>query len=172
MRTATYFRLTRLHACHGAREFGKICQKLVALAFRHGGFTHVVERGVQGVDVDAAREMDKYAAEIKTTTGSRVVYQSKDAAGLASRCQDGYRPLLGVLRLSALSDWYLVDATRIHPGALEIDALRPYRCHNLEAFLRPNFDCMVEQCFEGTLSDSQTYLDRALRSSDVAEHYP
>ena len=168
MKTATYLCLSRLHARHGEREFGKICQKLVALAFRHGGFTHVVERGVQGVDIDAAADGKKYTAEIKTTTASRVVYLPKDAEGLASRSLDGYLPLIGVLRLSALSDWYLVDAVHLLPGVLRLECLRPYRCRDLEGWLQSHFESVVDRHFEGALSGSQAYLDQVLRQVEEA----
>lgn len=163
MKTATYLRLARLHARHGPREFGKIVQKLVALAFRHGGCMHVVERGVQGVDVDVAWSDEKYSVEIKTTRTSHVVYQTKDLVGLQRRGQDGYRPLVGVLRLGALSDWYLVDANRMRPGSHDIECLRPYCRHDLGAHLRLHFELMVEQHFDGALLASQSYLDGVLR---------
>src|SRR5262249_50136947 len=51
--TPTYHRLWMLHHQHGARVFGKICQKLLAVTYWLAGFMQVVERGVQGVDVVA-----------------------------------------------------------------------------------------------------------------------
>src|SRR5438105_6644231 len=110
MRQATYDCLCRLHERYGPREFGKLCQKFLAISYRLAGFCHVTERGVQGVDVDAADGPVKYATEVKTTLVGAVVFQSKDATGLAARQADGYQPLLGVLRLSPLSDWLLADA--------------------------------------------------------------
>jgi hypothetical protein len=168
MHTTTYHLLRQLHARHGPRAFGKICQKFVALAFRHGGCDHVVERGVQGVDVDAAWSPDqKYATEVKTTENSSVAFMQKDAEGLASRMKDGYQPLLGVLRLSPLSSWFLVDATNLKAKNWRLEALRPYRCLNLETQLRPLFDGVVEKYFTGTLSGSQTFLDRIMRQHGI-----
>jgi Holliday junction resolvase len=167
MNTASYRRLCALHDRHGPREFGKICQKLLALAFRAGGCPHVVERGVQGVDIDAAWEGEKYTAEIKTTRSSTVYIAPKDVTGLESRSRDGYRPMLGVLRLSPLSDWLLVDAIHLKAGGVSIDLLRPYRHPSLEPRLRVLFDGVLETHFEPTHIESQTYLDRILREWGV-----
>jgi hypothetical protein len=68
MTTELYCLLRDLHTRHGAREFGKIVQKLLAIAFRLAGFARVIERGVQGVDVDAVGDpLERSATEVKTT---------------------------------------------------------------------------------------------------------
>ena len=84
MKTATYLRLCRLHAAHGPRIFGKVCQKLVALAFQEGGCSHVVERGVQGVDIDAAWEGAR-VTEIAVSHHPRRFGKSKYGIGRVAR---------------------------------------------------------------------------------------
>ena len=167
MSTATYRRLRMLHHHYGAREFGKICQKILAVTYRLAGFRHVVERGVQGVDVDAGDCRERYATEVKTTQKASVSFEQKDADGLSGRATDGYVPLLGVLRLASLSGWYLARAETLRPGVLLIESLRPYRYKDLERRLQPFFDEAVETHFEGTLIGSQSYLDRVLREAGV-----
>jgi hypothetical protein len=167
VRTPTYRRLKMLHHRHGAREFGKICQKLLAVTYRLAGFTHVIERGVQGVDVDAGDGRERYATEVKTTQKASVPFQQKDADGLCGRAMDGYVPLLAVLRLGALSDWYLARAESLRPGILLIDVLRPYRLRELERRLQPCFDEAVENHFAGALTGSQAYLDGILQQAGV-----
>jgi hypothetical protein len=162
MRRATYEWLNLLYDRYGAREFGKLCQKLLAITYRRAGFIHVVERGVQGVDMDAAAGQVKYATEVKTTINGAIVFQAKDATGLNARRADGYLPLLGVLRLSPLSDWLLADAEHLAPGRLAIDKLRPYRRHDLENHLRPLFAEVVEHHAETALAGAQAYLDGVL----------
>jgi hypothetical protein len=152
-----------LHARHGPREFGKIAQKFIALAFCEGGCERVVERGVQGVDVDAGWGREQYTLEIKTTKRNAIPFGRKDAEGLAARQQDGYRPLLGVLKLAVLSQWYIADATALRPGMITIDSLRPYRQRDLEVLLKPLFDRVVACHFDQALTGSQAYLDGVLR---------
>jgi hypothetical protein len=163
MRRATYDWLNLLYKRYGPREFGKLCQKLLAISYRRAGFIHVVERGVQGVDVDAAGGQAKYATEVKTIINGAIVYQAKDVAGLAARRADGYLPLLGVLRLSPLSDWLLADADHLEPGRLALDKLRPYRRHDLENDLRPLFAAVVDEHAGNALAKGQAYLDGVLQ---------
>ena len=58
MNPIVYTPLLDLHARWGPQEFGKIAQKFLAIAFRYAGYQRIVERGVQGVDVDAAGDGD------------------------------------------------------------------------------------------------------------------
>src|SRR5437667_302160 len=145
MRRATYEWLMLLYERFGPREFGKLSQKLLAIAFRRAGFVHVVERGVQGVDVDAAGGEAKYSTEVKTTVNHAIFFEAKDVAGLKERNCDGYHPLLAALRLSPLSDWLLADAEYLTAGHFFLDQLRPYRRHDLEDHLRPLFAAVVEE---------------------------
>lgn len=163
MNPATFELLEQLHGRHGPREFGKICQKFLAISYRLAGFSHIVERGVQGVDVDAAIGGERYATEVKTTVKDSVHFQKKDAAGLQDRARDGYRPLLAVLRLGPLSEWFMVHAERLKTGVLLIDSLRPYRFRQLEDRLGPLFDEAVRLHGEGALREAQVYLDDILR---------
>lgn len=168
MKDRVYLLLTTLHRRHGAREFGKQCQKFLAIAYRTAGFAHVVERGVQGVDVDAALDGRlKYATEVKTTVTNNVQFLPKDVHGLSSRGTDGYQPVLAVLRLSPLSEWYLVDARRLRAGSLHIPSLRPSRLLDLERRIVPRFDEAVQEHLEGAFDSSQSYLDEVLRRLGV-----
>jgi hypothetical protein len=166
---ATYEWLQELYARYDAREFGKLCQKFLALSFRRAGYGHVVERGVQGVDVDAADGDVKYATEVKTTINHSIAFQDKDVAGLRARECDGYRPLLATLRLSPLSDWLLADAEHLEAGVFTLDQLRPYRRRELEAAICPLFAAVVDEHAEGTLAGAQEYLDSVLRRVGVEQ---
>jgi hypothetical protein len=168
MRRSTYEALCRLHECHGPREFGKLSQKLLAISYRLAGYLHVQERGVQGVDVDAANGGQKYANEVKTTLTEAVVFQDKDVRGLQSRRADGYQPVLAVLRLSPLSDWLLVPAKDLQSGRLVLETLRPYRLHSLEKEIHPQFNVTVAEHIEGTLTGAQGYLDKVLHQMGIA----
>jgi hypothetical protein len=163
-----YRSLRDLHAKHGPREFGKIVQKLLALTFRLAGFERIVERGVQGVDVDAASELgERYAIEVKTTQSRCISFGPKDRDGLQARERDGYRPLLGILRLSPLSDLLLIHPATLPCRRLRVASLGPYRFRELEGRLQPWFAVAVQKHFEGTYAGSQYYLDGQLRKHDI-----
>jgi hypothetical protein len=165
----TYESMQRLHAKYGPREFGKLCQKLLALSYRRAGFVHIVERGVQGVDVDAGDGQVKYATEVKTTINHAVQFQAKDVDGLRARKCDGYHPLLAALRLSPFSDWLVADADHLEPGLLPLDKLRAYRRRDLEARLCPLFVAVVDEHGEATLRGAQGYLDNVLRQVGIEQ---
>jgi hypothetical protein len=171
--TELYCSLQNLHAQHGPREFGKIVQKLLAITFQLAGFHRIVERGVQGVDVDAVGSSDeRYATEVKTTQKHAVRYANKDRIGLAARQQDGYQPLLAVLRLTPLSDLMLVHTASLRCGQLRKASLQPHRFHDLEGRLRPCFALAVRDHFEGAYTGSQYYLDGVLRKHGIEVRDP
>jgi Holliday junction resolvase len=168
-RASVYDCLTALGARHGPRERGKLCQKLLAIAFRMAGCKDITERGVQGVDVDACQPNgEKYAIEVKTTQTDSVPIGEKDVIGLRQRaCQDGYLPVLGVLRVALFSEWYLAKAASVTSGRILIDSLRPYRIRDLELLIQPKFDQAICEHFEGALERSQYYLDSVLRQHGI-----
>jgi len=171
METETYERLKKLHDKYGPQEFGKICQKFLAISFQMAGYNHIVERGVQGVDVDAAGESrGKYAIEVKTTVTKSINFDQKDVDGLQKRKEDGYQSILAVLRLDRFSDWIFAKADTIKAGSLYIDSLRVYRLHELERCIRPRFYEAVKEHFDGTVREAQRYLDNVLRQKGVEVH--
>lgn len=169
MRLATYEWLMPLRGRYGPREFGKLCQKLLAITFLRAGFAHVVERGVQGVDVDAADGNVKYSTEVKTTVNDAIIFQRKDVAGLKARKCDGYQPLLAALRLSPLSDWLLADADYLEVGIIQLDHLRTHRRKDLEQDLRPLFAVVVDEHASHALAGAQAYLDKILRHLEIEQ---
>lgn len=166
MKFETFEKLERLYKKYKAQEFGKICQKLLALSFQKAGFNYVgeSERGVQGVDIgEAVRGEEKYSIEVKTTTKNIIRYEQKDAEGLLHQKNMGYQPVLAVLRLEIFSDWFFVKADKLKPGNIFIEGLRAYRLHDLENEINPLFDEIMEEHFVQTLKEGQKYLDNVLR---------
>ena len=164
MKTETYERLKSLYDRWDSREFGKLSQKFLAIAFRRGGYTHIEGRGVQGVDFDAANgQEERYAVEVKTTLARSVSFKKKDVEGLIRRKKDGYEPILAVLRLERFSDWILARAETIKSGSLYIDTLRAHRLSHLEQRIGPIFDGVLEDHFRGAMQEGQSYLDGVLR---------
>jgi len=168
MKTEIYEQLKKLHEKYGPQEFGKLCQKFLAIGFQLAGYGHIVERGVQGVDVDAAGEKgEKYTIEVKTTVKKLVNFEQKDVDGLQKKKVDGYLGVLAVLRLDRFSNWIFAKANTIKPGSLLIDSLRPYRLRELEGRICPLIDKAINEHFEGTMREGQGYLDTVLRHKGV-----
>jgi Holliday junction resolvase len=168
MKTETYERLRSLHDKYGPKEFGKLCQKFLAISFKMAGYNHIVERGVQGVDVDAAEENgDKFAIEVKTTVTKSITFGQKDVDGLQKRKEDGYQALIAVLRLNRFSNWIFARADVMKPGNKYIDSLRVYRLNKIEECITSFFDEVIKEHHEGAMCEGQKYLDEILRQKGV-----
>ncbi len=166
MNTKTFEQLKSLYDTVGGQEFGKLCQKLLAIAFQKAGYSCVAEseRGVQGVDIGEVEKGDeKYSIEVKTTTTDYVTYEKKDEEGLKYKKEKGYTPVLAVLKLDRFSDWFFIKADSLKVGRIYIDSLRPFRMHNLEQKISPYFEKTVEEHYKGALQHGQSYLDNVLK---------
>lgn len=170
MDTLTLSRLRELRERYGVGVFGKIAQKLLALSFRRMGFTHVVERSVEGVDIDIARDAeDKYALEVKTTEGLSISLDDGNVRALRDRDKDGYSPVIAALRLAVFEKWIVaqVPLPELRPGRILVDSLRAYRMKDLEGALEPAFEDVVEEHFQGTLDGGLQYLSEQLAKGGI-----
>jgi len=168
MKTEIYERIFHLHHKFGPQEFGKICQKLLAIAFRMGGYSRIVERGVQGVDIDAAGDdMEKFTIEVKTTTSRDFNFEQKDYEGLKKRQEDGYKPVLAALRIDRFADWIFAKAEKFKPSRIYIDSLRIHSLEKLEENIIPLFDEALIEHYEDTMREGQSYLDNVLRKQGI-----
>ena len=165
MKTVTFRRLQTLRQKYRPGIFGKIAQKLLALAFYDAGFHDFVERGVQGVDLDAANPAgEKYALEVKTTHGETVPISEENIEALKDRARDGYLPVIAVLRMQLLEDWIIaaIPLDQLRPGALPLTRLRAYRMRQLEGSICLAFEGVVNRHFSRVLSGGEQYLIKVL----------
>jgi len=150
--------------------FGKIVQKLLALSFHDMGFINIVERGVQGVDIDiTSKSNKKYAVEVKTTEKFSIPLSNDNVQALRDRTCDGYQPIIAALRIAPLERWILaqVPIDEIQTGNILIDSLRPYRMRALEGQLSPKFDDVVREHFKDLMKGGEQYLKQELRKVGV-----
>ncbi len=165
MKSLTFRNLERLREKYGPGIFGKITQKLLGLAFYEVGFPQVVERGVQGVDLDVANAAgEKYAVEVKTTDGDTVPISQENIEALKDRARDGYIPLIAALRIQLLEDWIIasIPLSQLQPGTIPLSRLRAYRTKHLETSVRPAFEQVVNEHFSRVVSGGEGYLIRLL----------
>ena len=170
MKVQTLWYLQKLRKKYGPGPFGKIAQKLLALSFREIGYTHIIERSIEGVDIDIAGEdSQKFALEVKTTDGLSISLSSDNIQNLRDRVRDGYSPVIAALRLAVFEDWILanIPVHELSAGHVLIDRLRAYRMRDMENLLCPAFEQVVEKHFEGTLKGSQRYLSEQLERTGI-----
>jgi len=150
--------------------FGKIVQKLLALSFHEMGFTNIVERGVQGVDIDITSESNqKFALEVKTTEKLSIPLTPDNVQALRDRTHDGYQPVIAVLRLAPLENWILakIPMDEIPTGEMLIESLRLHRMKDLEIQLCSKFDIVVRKHFKGVRDRGERYLKEQLRKVGI-----
>ncbi|MFO7773250.1 MAG: hypothetical protein R6V59_04840 [Dehalococcoidia bacterium] len=165
MKVDTYQRLKQIRAKFGPGIFGKIAQKLLALALYEAGFFDIVEREVQGADIDAANMMGKkYALEVKTTDGESIPISRENIEALKDRTKDGYLPVIAAVRIQMFEDWVFANIPlgNLRPGSLPLSRLRAYRIKDIETSVCPAFEVVVSQHFSGTLARGEEYLRQVL----------
>jgi Holliday junction resolvase len=170
MKLQTLQKLRQLRKRYDSGPFGKIAQKLLALSFREMGYTHIVERSIEGVDIDIAEEAGrKFALEVKTTDGLSISLSPDNIQSLRERVRDGYLPVIAALRLAVFENWILagVPLHELSTGQVLIDRLRAYRMSDVENLLCPAFEQVVEKHFQGILKGGQRYLSEQLQQTGV-----
>jgi Holliday junction resolvase len=123
MEAKVFETLRQVRDKHGPGEFGKIAQKLLAIAFCRLSF-EVKERSVQDVDIEAVKDNLKYWLEVKTTDKDEVIIGEKDARGL-KRCEQlhGGITSYAVLKIGLMADWIIASSNNIKAGAVRIGRL-------------------------------------------------
>lgn len=161
MESGAFLILRQLQQSSFGSDFGKICQSLLALALRENGFDHVVNRLVEGVDIDTTGDLGQFAIEVKTTEGREVLIGEKDIKGWKDRSRDHYAPVLAALGISLLSEWTLCDATDLPKGTHRIQRLRLHEIVPLTDVVTRAFDGLVRRHVPDLLN---------LRNSSPLEH--
>lgn len=164
MRLEVHRRLADLSEAAG-KEYGKLVQKLLAVAFLEAGAGAVTDRSTQGIDLEVELDGAALALEVKTTEGGALRFGKKDLDGLAAREAGGARAYLAVLGPGLLDEWTLA---RFHRGELRpsqsysLTELRPYRDGALERRVRETFPAAVLAHAAAAARGGQRALDEVL----------
>ena len=125
----------------------------------------LVERSIQGIDLDVTIAGQRYGFEVKTCEDDEIRLGAKDHEGLKRQIAEGAEPYLVVLGGGLLAEWAFV---RYHPGELptgknlSVFRLRPYRNRELERRVRAAFEQTVERHATTAIYDRQLGLDKLL----------
>jgi len=164
MNPATFRRLEELRA-KTDKEFGKLVQKLLAIAFLETDAESLVERSIQGIDLEVTIAGTRYAFEVKTCEEDSLTLGKKDLAGLERELESGAEAYIAVLGGGLLDEWLMVHYTagEIPPSKkLSTFELRPYRNRDLERRVASAFEEAVEKHAATAIYDRQKGLDRVL----------
>ena len=166
MRHEVYRRLSELSDVSD-KEYGKLVQKLLAIAFCKAGVIRLIERSTQGIDLEVTLPDERrIAVEVKTTQDQSVKFGKKDLDGLASQVEAGLEPYFALLGSQLLDEWilarYYVD--EIKPNQqYRLTQLRAYRDTQLEDLIREHFDEAVIEYTNLPETNRQAALDEVLR---------
>lgn len=146
-------------------QFGKLVQKLLAIAFLETEAKNLVECSIQGVDLQMVIAGTSYAFEVKTSEGDEVSLGRKDIEGLNGNIERGKMTFIAVLGDRLTDEWIF---SRYHPGELPSGKrlstfqFRPYRDSELEARVNPAFEEAVSRYAQIAVQEGQKGLDRIL----------
>jgi hypothetical protein len=169
MKHDVYRRLSEL-AEASDKEYGKLVQKLLAIAFCKAGVVRLIERSTQGIDLEITLPDERrIAVEVKTTQEQVVKFGKKDLDGLASQIESGLEPYFALLGSELLDEWilarYYVD--EIKPNQqYRLTQLRAYRETDLEDLIREHFEQAVVEFTNLPDTNRQGALDNVLRTFD------
>jgi len=164
MRLEVHRRLTELSEETG-KEYGKLVQKLLGVAFLDAGVEALTDRSTQGIDLELELDGVAHALEVKTTEGGKIRLGVKDVDGLRAREQGGAHGYVAVLGSRLTDEWLFA---RFHPGELApslsytVTQLRPYRDRHLERVVLDTFPNAVLEHASAAAARGQRGLDEVL----------
>ena len=165
MKHETHAKLERLRAEVG-REYGKLVQKLLAVAFLETDVQKLVERSTQGIDLEMDIAGERCVFEVKTSELDSVRLSPKDLEGLDRLVEDGARVYLAVLTNAPFEDWILA---RYVPGEfptgkdLTSFPFRAHRDRELEQRILTTFDRVVDRDVHIAITRRQGGMDEVLQ---------
>ena len=165
MKHETHAKLERLRAEAG-REYGKLVQKLLAVAFLETDVQKLVERSTQGIDLEMEIAGERCVFEVKTSESDAVRLSPKDLEGLDRLVEDGARVYLAVLTNAPFEDWVLA---RYVPGEfptgkdLTSFPFRAHRDRELEQRILTAFDRVVDRDVHIAITRRQGGMDEVLQ---------
>jgi hypothetical protein len=149
-------------------EYGKLVQKLLAIAFCEAGATQVTDRGVQGIDLEVTLADGRSTVlEVKTAQEGSVKFGVKDIDGLAARASRDVLPYFALLGARLVDEWIFARL----PSSTEIRATREYSLTRLRAYRDPSLEDVVRATFPAAvlkhavvaIEQGQGGLDEVLR---------
>lgn len=147
------------------KEYGKLVQKLLAIAFLESGAEGLIERSIQGIDLEVRLAGRRLALEVKTCEGGSLTLGKKDLDGLDRQCAEGLETYVPVLGDRPTDDWIFVRYAPLElPSAkqLSLFKLRAYRDRELEARIARAFEAAVLTHAAVAAREGQSGLDGVL----------
>lgn len=169
MDTDVYYLLSEIKNKFRERIFGQICQDLLALALEPFFHENIEVRNIEGVDIIINDEKQKYAIEVKTTSGGTINLAVKDCEGLKKFQAQGYEPILAALKWEMGAEWIFYDAQRLKPKSnLAVNGLYTAdKYKKMAAAVQQHFEEEVKANYSGILTEGLEYLTNKLKEKNL-----
>lgn len=171
METEVHFKLESILKKVRPREFGQICQDLLALTFVEIGCPpeSIEIRNIEGVDIIIDNEeWGRYAIEVKTTSGEAVKFGQKDFKGLKKYSENGYNSVLAVLKLDLTQKWILHNAKYLKPKKYPVNSLyTDDEFKKLARDVNEKFQELVMKHYTDIQERGQDYIRNVLRKKGI-----
>lgn len=141
MKFLIYQRLNKLSKQAGM-EYGKLVQKLLAIAFCKADAQQVIERAIQGIDLEIKLpDGRKIAIEVKTTKKRDLVLSRKDLDGLDTQIKEGRETYFAVLGSQMTDKLMFVRYIKneIRANTYPLSSLDTFRDCSLECWIESHF---------------------------------
>lgn len=145
MRTKVHLQLKKLWEKHGAHEFGRICQLLFGFCLLNLKFQIQIFQLSGRPDIVAMCNMEKFAFEIKTQSGSVATIKPEDLTGVKEYPEQAIIAVLSYPDLDC--NWILAKADEIKAGKWPISFLKQHSTLRLEDELNTAFPEVLEKYF-------------------------
>ncbi len=166
MKLATWRLLEELRRQQG-KEFGKIVQKLLALALLEAGAARATDRAIQGIDLELVLDGRRLAVEVKTCESSSFTLSKKDLQGLASRREEGFECYVAVLGGRQTDAWLFlpVPGSDLTIGSpMSITLLQPFADARMASRVETPFATIVDRHALAAAAGGQLALNRVLEA--------
>ncbi|MBW2244873.1 MAG: hypothetical protein JRH01_23070 [Deltaproteobacteria bacterium] len=165
MKQETHRKLEQMRAEVG-RDYGKLVQKLLAVAFLETDVQKLVERSTQGIDLEMQIAGERCVFEVKTSESNSIRLSAKDFEGLDRLVEDGASVYIAALMNGPLESWILARYTAGEfPAGKDLSSF-PFRAHrdsDLERRILTAFDRVVDRDVHTAITRRQGGMDEVLQ---------
>ncbi len=171
MRTDTYIALNKILEKY-ENEMGKLLQCLLGLSIYEALKCPpecININLVEGVDIIVECKDFKYAIEVKTTKGGQINIGGKDFEGLKKYKENGYTPLITILKINLHSQWLFINPERLERKfSWNINELYTDDIYkNLSEKVNEAFEELVSEHAQKSQNNGLSYLLEILKEEKI-----
>lgn len=144
-----YSLLDSLNKKFGPHDFGRLCQVLLAIAFKTAGYKISLFQLSGRPDMIVVKEDKGFCIEVKAPTCNQVTLKKEDIDGV---CNQGYSPIICINTYPEVKPkWIFLDAHKLKPGTFRSTSLEKYNS-GIPEDINNTFSLILEKYHENSLN--------------------